>query len=474
MYKVLLILILCLPLEIHSRTDDKNKSEKLLQFKMEQNCVHNAVNRQKWAIALDCSKKSLAIAESLFKSNHPSIATLTRDYGLMLEKAGQPHKSIEILRAAVSKFEAIYGRESPKLSEHLIALGDVMTTSRITYYDEAANVYSRALRLIKESDDFEALAYANTAEISFRRLAKRHNAQGFNSNVIEDIGKEAYEIFLSHLGKKDLKTAHLAFDLGKFLFRRIGKRQEGIEFFKKGLENNEVNPYARAFLSKTYTEQGKLELARKYSNKESVFRPLYVPIPLYPERAQRFAEEGFAVIQMTITNTGATKDLLVVDENPKNWRFGHAALEAAKNLKYSPKLISGIATEVPHVLYKFNFLMAKRPYDEKPNSPPIWKQKNLRRKAQVNKKFVWHLNWAAKDSDNDKLSYDIVSGPSWLSMTNTRRAKIEGIPTTQDIGKNKFVATVTDGIHEEVLVTLEILVSPAVPPQNLSSVPMIL
>ena len=98
------------------------------------------------------------------------------------------------------------GESPPKLSEHLIALGDVMTTSRITYYDEAANVYSRALRLIKESDDFEALAYANTAEISFRRLAKRHNAQGFNSNVVEDIGKEAYEIFLSHLGKKDLKN----------------------------------------------------------------------------------------------------------------------------------------------------------------------------------------------------------------------------------------------------------------------------
>ena len=51
-------------------------------------------------------------------------------------------------------------------------------------------------------------------------------------------------------------------------------------------------------------------------------------------------------------------------------------------------------------------------------------------------------------------------------MTNAKRAKIEGIPTTQNIGKNKFVATVTDGIHEEALVTLEILVSPAVPPQN--------
>ena len=276
------------------------------------------------------------------------------------------------------------------------------------------------------------------------------------------------------MGKKDLKTAHLAFDIGKFLFRRTGRRLEGIEFFKKGLLNKEINPYARAFLFKTYAEQGKLKLAEKYSNRESSFRPIYVPIPRYPKRAQRFAKEGFAVIELTVTNTGATKDLLVVDENPKNWGFGDAALEAAKDLKYSPKSINGIATEVPHVLYKFNFLMAKRPYDEKPNSPPIWKQKNLRRKAQVNKKFVWHLNWAAKDSDNDKLSYDIVSGPSWLSMTNTRRAKIEGIPTTQDIGKNKFVATVTDGIHEEVLVTLEILVSPAVPPQNLSSVPMIL
>jgi protein TonB len=49
----------------------------------------------------------------------------------------------------------------------------------------------------------------------------------------------------------------------------------------------------------------------------------------------------------------------MVEEWPEGWGFGRAALKAAGKLKYNPRVIDGVAQEVPGVLYKFTFQMAK-------------------------------------------------------------------------------------------------------------------
>jgi TonB family protein len=71
--------------------------------------------------------------------------------------------------------------------------------------------------------------------------------------------------------------------------------------------------------------------------------PVYVPQPEYPRRALTRGKEGYAVIEVTVTTSGAVRDPELLEEFPEGWRFGHAALKAAKKLKYNPRVIDGQA-----------------------------------------------------------------------------------------------------------------------------------
>ena len=84
-----------------------------------------------------------------------------------------------------------------------------------------------------------------------------------------------------------------------------------------------------------------------------------MPQPQYPRRAQTRAKEGYAVIQVIITTTGGVRDPIMIEEWPEGWGFGRSALKAANKLKYNPRVVDGVAEEVPGVLYKFTFQMAK-------------------------------------------------------------------------------------------------------------------
>ena len=83
--------------------------------------------------------------------------------------------------------------------------------------------------------------------------------------------------------------------------------------------------------------------------------PIYVPQPKYPHRALTRGKQGYAVIEVTVTTTGAVRDPVLVEEFPEGWRFGRAALKAAKKLKYNPLVIDGQAQESSDILYKFTF-----------------------------------------------------------------------------------------------------------------------
>lgn len=93
--------------------------------------------------------------------------------------------------------------------------------------------------------------------------------------------------------------------------------------------------------------------------RDSDYIPVYVPQPNYPRRAQTRGKEGYAVVQVIITTTGGVRDPVLIEENPEGWGFGNAAIRAADKLKYNPRVVDGVAQEVPGVLYKFTFQMAK-------------------------------------------------------------------------------------------------------------------
>ena len=83
----------------------------------------------------------------------------------------------------------------------------------------------------------------------------------------------------------------------------------------------------------------------------------YLPIvkvaPVYPSRALSRGLEGYVIVEFTVTQAGAVKDVFGVESTSS--LFERAAVEAAYKFKYKPRVIDGIAVEVPGVRNKITF-----------------------------------------------------------------------------------------------------------------------
>jgi protein TonB len=86
------------------------------------------------------------------------------------------------------------------------------------------------------------------------------------------------------------------------------------------------------------------DLAAAASSAEAV--PIVRVSPMYPERARARGIEGWVLISFTISGTGAVKDAVVVDSDPKRI-FDRAALKAVRKFKYRPRVVDGTPMEQP-------------------------------------------------------------------------------------------------------------------------------
>ena len=87
--------------------------------------------------------------------------------------------------------------------------------------------------------------------------------------------------------------------------------------------------------------------------------PLFIGQPVYPMQAQKRGREGYAVVELTVSKEGLALNPIVIEEKPKGQKFGKAALKAASSLRYVPRFVDGEPEEVPGVLYKYTFKMAR-------------------------------------------------------------------------------------------------------------------
>lgn len=78
----------------------------------------------------------------------------------------------------------------------------------------------------------------------------------------------------------------------------------------------------------------------------------YLPIvkvaPVYPRRALTRGIEGYVILSFTVTATGAVRDPLVIEADPKGV-FDRSAIQAALKFKYKPKVVDGEPVEVAGV-----------------------------------------------------------------------------------------------------------------------------
>lgn len=85
------------------------------------------------------------------------------------------------------------------------------------------------------------------------------------------------------------------------------------------------------------------------------YLPIVIVAPQYPARAAQRGLEGYVIVELTVTPTGSTKDIIVVESTSS--LFERAAVDAAAKFKYKPRVIDGEPVEVPGVRYKVTFVL---------------------------------------------------------------------------------------------------------------------
>jgi protein TonB len=82
--------------------------------------------------------------------------------------------------------------------------------------------------------------------------------------------------------------------------------------------------------------------------------PLVRIAPEYPERAASRGIGGWVLLEFTVTTTGSTKDVRVVDSDPAG-TFDRVSIRAVERFKYRPKVVDGKPVEQRGVQIVLNF-----------------------------------------------------------------------------------------------------------------------
>ena len=343
-----------------------SRSDNIKSFNEAQRCHTAAIAERDKKKAIRCAQSSLEVGENLFEPDSKNIAGLTYNYGVALLSRGYDPKRIQkVLSEALRLYESLYGENSVDMVDLLLDLGHANNLSTNATGVKRSS-YSRALEILASNYGNSSLEYAEAQlAISIEILGRaRTSGQLSFSNKH---AKGALEIFLQELGPTSVGATLASFQLGKQKMLRE-KYRSAIPFLKNALANPSVAQYAHGFLIRAFEETGQREsagfhakeLGKLVSGQEDQnYIPVYVPQPDYPSRAQRKGIGGYAVIELTISEEGAAIKTSIVEQYPTSNGFGKAALKAAGKLRYVPRFVDGEAVEVPGVLYRFTFKMAR-------------------------------------------------------------------------------------------------------------------
>lgn len=119
----------------------------------------------------------------------------------------------------------------------------------------------------------------------------------------------------------------------------------------------ELNPSAEKIAIAAVPVETDIEMSGGFSLGvgEGDYLPIVKVAPIYPARALQRGLEGYCVVEYTVTSLGTTKDPVVVQDQCTSSLWHRASLQAALKFKYKPRVIDGVAVEVPGVQNKFTY-----------------------------------------------------------------------------------------------------------------------
>ena len=94
-----------------------------------------------------------------------------------------------------------------------------------------------------------------------------------------------------------------------------------------------------------------------YAFNEGDLLELVVVRPVYPPRLEARGLEGSCTVQYTVTRQGTVIDPVIVDSLCTHSLFGRASINAVLKFRYKPRVIDGVAVDVPGQMKKFTYVM---------------------------------------------------------------------------------------------------------------------
>ena len=349
-----------------AQDDGLSRKENITLFNEAQRCYKAAIQAGRQITeSIRCAKTSLDIGLSLFEPDSKNIAGLTYNYGMALSKgAGSRDKGIYLIEQSLALFEKQYGTDSLVLVDILIGLDNTRNSIKKLSDSVVDRNYKRALKIVASNSGEDSLEYADAAlSISMGLIARSYRDLG----TTKKYANIAIDIYSKKLEPDSTSVTLASFHLGKIAM--AGKNyKSAIKSLEQATQNPQVASYAHAYLVEAYDRTNDHDLATFHAQQlgqltpgreNSNFMPLFVKHPTYPKTAQRKGKEGYVIVELTVSKEGLALDPVVIEEKPKGQKFGKAALKAASSLRYVPRFVDGEPEEVPGVLYKYTFKMAR-------------------------------------------------------------------------------------------------------------------
>ena len=318
-----------------------SKSDHIDAFNEAQSCFNSVANTMA-VRKIDCAKRALEEGRFIFESGSLNIAALTYNYGKALKRRDEK-KALDILGESLELYEAIYGESSLEIINILIDMGESRKVKAIAkkYFEKDSVEYADVLLRLSMSN-----------MLSLRESSRYAN--------------RALEIYVKEEGVESYSTATASFQIGKVKFAQENYKS-AITYLIGATKHPETATFAHGWLVRAYglTNQDDMasyhatQIGKSHEGESEDFVPIFIPRPDYPKHAQKRGVEGYAVIELTISNEGRATDIILVNESPESYGFGEEALKAGARLLYAPRFTDGVAQEVPGVLYKYNFKMAR-------------------------------------------------------------------------------------------------------------------
>ncbi|WGL15861.1 TonB family protein [Microbulbifer bruguierae] len=311
-------------------------------------------------------------AQQNLPQDSKSRAAAELNFGKALFASKDYQRAEQVLEEALNTYQQAYGEKAQELVDPYLELAKAVAgNQRASWaHQRTYKKYIRkALRIVADTQGKDSLLYAIVSLEAGRvslDLAKAPEARGY----LED----AHAAFSGPHSKYQLQRFYANFYLGKY---HMAKKQHSSarEYLEaaleiadqKGVPDGTLEMTTRAFLVDIYDSLGEEEKSIAQCrtigsmvpfDMDQEPKPLFRRMPEYPEAALNNGQEGFAVVNFTISDSGIPRDIKAIEtEGSKS--FGFAAEEYVKRLRYAPRFEGGEPVDTPDRKVKVKFSMGK-------------------------------------------------------------------------------------------------------------------